>query len=108
MKRKHPRQSAMTIPKTISKEYDQILSEMIALLENARRASARAVNSVMTATYWEMGRRIVEFEQGGKKRAAYGEMLLKRLSDGLQAKFGKGFSVDNLETMRRFYLAWPL
>jgi len=50
------------------------------LLEAARRTSARTLNALMTATYWEVGRRIVEFEQGGKLRAEYGEELLKQLS----------------------------
>ena len=57
----------------------------------------------MTATYWEIGRRIVDFEQGGEKRAEYGKELLQQLSVDLTSKFGRGFSVDNLETMRLFY-----
>jgi predicted nuclease of restriction endonuclease-like (RecB) superfamily len=61
----------------------------------------------MTATYWEVGRRIVEFEQRGKSRAAYGEELLKRLSTDLGGRFGKGFSRSNLQTMRLFFLALP-
>jgi predicted nuclease of restriction endonuclease-like (RecB) superfamily len=61
----------------------------------------------MTATYWEMGRRIVEFEQGGEKRAAYGKQLIQRLSHDLSARFGRGFGVDYLELFRAFYLAYP-
>lgn len=76
------------------------------LLESARRASARAVNAVMTAAYWQVGRRIVESEQGGASRAGYGERLLERLSEDLTKRFDRGFSVDNLELMRRFYLAY--
>ena len=56
--------------------YDSMLSTVTALLESARRASARAVNVVMTATYWEIGRRIVEYEQKGAARAQYGLSLL--------------------------------
>ena len=67
----------------------QALSDM---LESAQRASARAVNSVMTATYWAVGRRIVEFEQGGEKRAGYGEEVLERLGKDLSTRFGRGFS----------------
>lgn len=78
------------------------------LLDAARRASARAVNTLMTATYWEIGRRIVEFEQGGKDRAGYGKALLIKLSADLAAQFGRGFSVDNLERARKFYRAFPL
>ena len=58
--------------------YDLIVSELVDLVESARRFSARSVNAVMTATYWEIGRRIVEVEQRGKKRAEYGEALLKK------------------------------
>ena len=67
---------------TAIKGYDSIVSELIDLVESARRVSARSVNAVMTATYWEIGRRIVEFEQAGKKRAKYGEELLDKLADG--------------------------
>jgi len=61
----------------------------------------------MTATYWEIGRRIVEFEQGGTERAAYGEALVERLSEDLTGRFGRGFSRQNLGQMRAFYRAWP-
>ena len=61
----------------------------------------------MTATYWEMGRRIVEHEQAGKERAAYGAELLTRLSADLTERFGRGFSVDNLERARKFFLTFP-
>ena len=60
--------------------YSAVLAEVIDLLEAARSASARAVNSVMTATYWQVGKRIVETEQGGAGRAGYGEQILVRLS----------------------------
>jgi DUF1016 N-terminal domain len=87
--------------------YDAVLSGLFELLESARRAAARSVNAVMTAAYWEMGRRIVEHEQQGHSRAAYGKALLARLSSDLTRLAGRGFSVDNLELMRRFYLAYP-
>lgn len=61
----------------------------------------------MTATYWEIGHRIVEFEQGGQTRAEYGEQLLERLAQDLTARFGRGFGWRNLFQMRAFYLAWP-
>jgi hypothetical protein len=60
------------------------------LLDQARRGAARAIKSILTATYWEIGRRIVEFEQGGAKKAEYGEALLVRLAADLIAKFGRG------------------
>lgn len=88
--------------------YRGFLKGLVGLLEEAKRFSARSVNSVMTATYWEVGRRIVEFEQGGKERAGYGEAILQRLSADLTAKCGRGFSERNLRQMRLFFLAWPI
>ncbi len=86
--------------------YDAMLSGVAGLLEEARRNSVRAVNAIMTATYWEIGRRIVEYEQQGRLRAQYGTQLLERLSLDLNKRFGRGFSVINLRTMRRFYEYW--
>lgn len=88
-------------------DYATVHTDIVALLESARRAAARSVNALMTASYWEIGRRIVEFEQGGQERADYGEALLGRLAIDLTARFGRGFSRQNLQQMRLFYLAWP-
>lgn len=88
--------------------YPTLLTGIGALLEESRRAIVRAANCFMTATYWEVGRRIVEFEQGGKRRAEYGDELLKRLAEDLTARHGRGFSERNLEQMRRFYECWPI
>ncbi|MBI5508159.1 MAG: DUF1016 domain-containing protein [Deltaproteobacteria bacterium] len=87
--------------------YDDLLADVVRVIEDARRAAARSINAVMTATYWLVGRRIVEEKQGGEARAGYGEAVLKRLSADLTTRFGRGFSVDNLETMRIFFLAYP-
>ncbi|MEN6509966.1 MAG: PDDEXK nuclease domain-containing protein [Smithella sp.] len=89
------------------KAYLVLCDDITRLLEMARRASARAVNAIMTATYWEVGRRIVEYEQKGKTRAGYGEELLKRLSSDLGCRFQRGFGVDNLQRFRSFYLTYP-
>ncbi|MFO1514861.1 MAG: PDDEXK nuclease domain-containing protein [Verrucomicrobiota bacterium] len=89
-------------------DYNEVLAGVVELLDAARRASARVVNSLMTATYWEIGRRIVEHEQGGQKRAGYGEELLEGLSRDLTRRFGRGFGVIQLRTMRQFYTAHPL
>ncbi len=86
--------------------YDGLVSGLVELLASARSASARAVNAVMTTTYWEIGRRIVEHEQGGEERAAYGEELLKQLSKDLTERFGRGFSARSLDKMRLFYRTW--
>ena len=88
--------------------YDSILSSVVELLEQSRRLAARSVNALMTATYWEIGRRIVEVEQRGAKRAEYGESLLKKLSEDLTKRFGRGFSERNLEQMRLFYIGWKI
>jgi predicted nuclease of restriction endonuclease-like (RecB) superfamily len=87
-------------------DYDKVLSGVVELLGAARRASARAVNSVMTATYWEIGRRIVEHEQAGQRRADYGKELIQHLSANLTARFGRGFGVVQLSLMRQFFLAF--
>ena len=88
-------------------QYEAVLAEVAGLLEAARRAAARSVNALVTATYWAIGRRIVEQEQGGEQRAGYGDALIRRLSEDLTARFGRGFSSRNLEQMRRFYRVWP-
>lgn len=73
------------------------------LLLSARRQVVRQVNQTMVYTYFEIGRMIVEEEQRDKERAGYGKNLLKDLSKELSKEFGRGFSVDNLERMRKFY-----
>ena len=88
-------------------DYDGVRSEIVSLLQDARLSAARSVNAVMTATYWEIGRRIVEGEQGGAVRAEYGRALLKRLSVDLTQKFGRGLGVDSLELMRLFHQTYP-
>jgi hypothetical protein len=87
--------------------YQDFLSEVSTLLAAARKQAARAVNTVLVATYWELGRRIIEFEQGGKERAGYGAQLIERLSRDLTEKFGKGFSRQNLQYMRQLYTVYP-
>lgn len=83
-------------------------NEVITLLHNARNSVYQTINSTMTETYWQIGQKIIEVEQGGEARAEYGKGLIKNLSNELTKEFGKGFSVDNLENMRRFYLAYPI
>lgn len=87
--------------------YAVLLTEVSELLREARHASARSVNSIMTTTYWVIGRRIVEEEQRGRARAGYGKELIAKLSHDLTARFGRGFGAVNLSQMRRFYLLWP-
>jgi len=88
--------------------YVRLVSDISGLLEQARRGVAKSVNSILTMAYREIGRRIVEFEQGGKERAEYGKQLLVRLAADLMAKYGRGFSRSNLQQMRLFYLGWEI
>ena len=87
--------------------YYAIFGDVSRIVDAARRSAARSVNAVMTAAYWMIGRRIVEFEQSGEKRAEYGTALLERLAADLTQRFGRGFSRQNIQQMRLFYLSYP-
>ena len=91
----------------IEANYNEVRAEIVTLLDAARTASARSVNALMTASYWEIGRRIVEHEQLGEARAEYGESLIRRLAEDLEPRFGRGFGWRNLTQMRAFFLTWP-
>lgn len=86
----------------------QIINDIQYILRQAQQTAYRSINTAMVKAYWLIGKRIVEEEQQGEAKAAYGKGVIKNLSQALQAEFGKGFSVDNLENMRRFYLAYPI
>src|SRR5436189_4065045 len=77
------------------------------ILEAAQTGVARTVNTTQVVANWLIGREIVEEEQKGKTRAGYGERLIRGLSRRLQSEFGGGYSVDNLEWFRQFYLGYP-
>ena len=83
-----------------------LADRIIALFEEARGKVAKAVNVALVYTYYEVGRMIVEDEQGGKRRAAYGKAQLATLSRRLTDRFGRGWSADNLERMRKFFLMY--
>jgi predicted nuclease of restriction endonuclease-like (RecB) superfamily len=97
----------MTKMTTIPENYNSIRTGIVELLKVARSTAARNVNSIMTAVYWDIGRRIVRFEQGGEHRAEYGNQLIEQLSGDLTRQFGRGFGRANLWQMRAFYRAWP-
>ena len=82
---------------------NNINEDIRSILAEARRITARAVNTAMVTAYWLIGKRIVLEEQKGQDRANYGENLLKNLSKELTAEFGNGFSYANLYNMRLFY-----
>jgi len=83
-----------------------LVAEVRSLIQSARRGAASVVNTLQVMTNFEIGRRIVEHEQQGAKRATYGQGLLKGLSRRLTDEFGRGFSEDNLSNMRRFFVLW--
>ncbi len=89
---------------TVNQLHDRIRS----ILLEARRRSFQAVNAAMVETYWQIGRMIVEEEQGGQDRAVYGKKLLVFLSEKLTHEFGEGFDASNLRYMRLVYLAFPI
>lgn len=97
--------SKKLVPK--EKEYSSLISSIGNLLRDARKKVFYQINQTLVQTYWKIGQRILEFEQRGKTRANYGEKLLEKLSLDLTNQFGKGFSRDNLEKMRKFYLLFP-
>lgn len=101
MDREPNKEFSMTMPNP------RLLTEIRGLIETARQQVVRAVNSSMVQTYWHIGRLIIEDEQQGEARAAYGKQQLQRLSQELTKEFGKGFDVTNLRNMRRFYEAFP-
>lgn len=88
--------------------YGSFLARVSDLLEQARRKTVRQVNTVITYTYWKIGKLVVEEEQRGTNRAQYGGHLLQRLARDLTKKFGKGFTETNLKYMRQFYLTYPI
>ncbi len=97
---------AKVATKAVPAGYVDVRVGIVELLSAARQAAARSVNALMTASYWEIGRRIVEAEQKGNRRAGYGEQLIERLALDLTQQFGRGFSRQNLWQMRQFYEVW--
>lgn len=87
---------------------NKIIEDIRNLLITSRTQIQQSVNSVMVQTYWHIGRMIVEDEQKGETRAAYGKKQLETISSALTEEFGKGFDPSNLRNMRRFYLAFPI
>ena len=84
-----------------------LLAELSDLIRKARQRALRTVDTIQVQTCWELGRHIVEFEQGGASRAAYGARLLSELARALTIEFGKGFDSSNLRYMRLFNKAFP-
>ena len=87
--------------------YERLLAEVFGIIAQGRAAALRQIDTTQVMTYWLVGRRIIEFYQRGKNRAEYGERVLIKLSRDLNDRFGKGYSVDNLQNMRRLYIEFP-
>jgi hypothetical protein len=85
-----------------------LVSQLRDLISDARVRALRSVDAIQVRTCWEIGRHVVEFEQGGAVRAEYGKRLLPRLAESLTAEFGRGFDARNLSNMRAFFQAFPI
>jgi len=89
-------------------ETDTLYHSIRELIQQARQQVQRQINSTMVHIYWHIGQLIIEHEQQGEQRAAYGKQQLQQLSSRLTGEFGKGIDVTNLRNMRRFYQAFPI
>lgn len=87
--------------------HTNLIQQLRELIAAARHRALRAVDAIQVRTCWEIGRHIVEFEQSGADRAAYGTRLIPKLAETLTAEFGRGFDASNLRYMRLFYQAFP-
>lgn len=106
MKKKSVSTKKLVIIKPRTKGINPLIAEVRRLINSTRHAIANSINSFQVHTNFEIGQRIVEHEQQGEKRAAYGTALLKELSQKLTKEFGRGFSEDNLSNMRKFFLTY--
>jgi len=88
--------------------HQDVYNNIKQLMDQARNRVSREVNNILIQTYWEIGRIIVEDEQGNLERAEYGKKLIIDLSKRLTKEYGKGFSKSNLFNMRNFYLTFPI
>lgn len=88
--------------------YSELIDKIGSLLQQGRQQAAQSVNTILVQTYWSIGQHIVEFEQKGNEKAAYGSQLFERLSKDLKNTYGKGFSRSNLLYMRKLYISFPI
>ncbi len=91
---------------SVPSNLNELISDIRKLVYVARQSAAQAVNTLQVLTNFEIGRRIVEYEQKGTRRAEYGTALLEKLARILTKELGKGFSLTNLKLMRQFYLTY--
>ena len=93
--------------KTLITIHANVVDDIKQIINNGRATAYASVNSTMIATYWNIGRRIVEEEQHGKERAEYGSELIKMLAKELTHEYGSGFSERYLAYFRKFYVTIP-
>ncbi|MDE6337270.1 MAG: PDDEXK nuclease domain-containing protein [Muribaculaceae bacterium] len=86
----------------------EFVNEIKQIIDQARTNAVRSVDFCRVQMYWQIGRRIVEEEQGGKSRAEYGSNLLQNLAIELEPEYGTGFKKRQLERARQFYLEYPI
>ena len=98
------KQSQLVVDSDLNKLADNIAC----LVDDTKGTLSKTINVTMVATYWNIGKYIVEFEQEGNARAKYGTSLLSSLAKLLRLKLGKGYSRPNLNNMRKFYLLYPI
>jgi len=89
-------------------DYQQLIDRIGKIYQSAKTNIISAVNTEMLHAYWEIGKDIIEFEQGGKLKAEYGIKLLENLAKDLSLRHGKGFSRSNLNYMRLLYIKYPI
>ena len=90
-----------------SLHYHEILSDIKHIISSGRDMAYVAASKAIVLTYWNIGKRIVEDEQQGQKRAEYGQQLIQALAEELTKEFGQGFSKRNLDYYRKFYFYFP-
>ena len=91
-----------------NKSMEELVNQISTLVANSKDKLVSNVNKIMTETYWNIGKYIVEFEQAGNVKAEYGTKMLTTLSHELTLRMGRGFSRPNLNNMRKFYLMYPI
>ena len=95
------------LSKSKNTNYGLLLNRIGEIIVGARRHVVRTIDTAQVFAYWQIGMAIVRHEQQGKVRAAYGQQTLIRLSQDLINRFGRGFSIDNLQNMRKIYISFP-
>lgn len=103
-----PTEASPVVDSAPAQDLGDLLASLREIIQTARQHAVRAVDVVQVRTCWTIGQHIVQFEQGGAPRAAYGKAVIAELADSLTAEFGKGFDERNLRYMRAFHAGFPI